>query len=131
MYSKAIVVGNLVRDPESKTTSNDNTVTKFTVAVSERKDDKPAFIEVVTWGKLAEMCAKWLTKGRQILAEGSLKQDSWEDKNGNKRSKLYINAFTIKFIGTGKASSTQSAPAPKKEAPAPAPQEDEDPGLPF
>src|SRR6056297_1870578 len=95
-YNKVILMGNLTRDPETQTLPSGNTICKLGIAVSRQfktKDGQPqeevAFVDVVSFGKQAEVIGKYFTKGKPILIEGRLKLDQWEDKNsGEKRSKL-------------------------------------------
>lgn len=105
MYNKSIIIGNLARDPESRKVG-DTSVTRLVVAVQDQyKKDKTSFIDVDAWGKLGDICSKYLEKGRQVLVEGRLIQDSWE-KDGEKRSKLFINADEVKFLGNKGSNAT-------------------------
>jgi single-strand DNA-binding protein len=99
--NKVMVTGRLTRDPETRYLATGQAVTKMSVAVNRRFQDKngewrdeTAFIDVETWGKLAERCAETLKKGRPVYVEGRLKQDSWE-KDGVKQSKLLISAERV------------------------------------
>ena len=70
MYSKTILVGNLARDPESRQ-AGESSVTRLVVAVNDAySKDKVSYVDVEAWGKLGEICQKYLTKGRQALVEG-------------------------------------------------------------
>ena len=72
MYSKTVIVGNLARDPESRKAGETN-VTRLVVAVNDaRQKDKVSYIDVDAWSKLGDVCQQYLTKGRQVLAEGRL-----------------------------------------------------------
>jgi len=93
-FNKVIQVGNLTRDPEV-VSLKDKFLTKMCIAVNGQKDEV-LFLDIECWGKLAELCAKYLTKGREILVEGRLRQDTWE-KDGQKRSKLTVVASDIHF----------------------------------
>ena len=98
MYSNVTLVGNLARDPESRQAGEYN-VTRLVVAVNDpRQKDKVSYIDVEAWGKLGEICQKYLEKGRQGLANGRIVQDTWE-KDGEKRSKLYVKADNVQFLG--------------------------------
>ena len=98
MYSKTVIVGNLARDPESRKAGETN-VTRLVVAVNDaRQKDKVSYIDVDAWSKLGDICQQYLTKGRQVLAEGRLVQDTWE-KDGKKQSKLYVKADNVQFMG--------------------------------
>jgi len=112
MYSKTVLVGNLARDPESRQAGETN-VTRLVVAVNDAySKDKVSYVDVEAWGKLGEICQKYLSKGRQALVDGRLVQDTWE-KDGKKNSKLYVKADNVQFLGSkDKNSSPDSASAP-------------------
>ncbi len=104
--NKAILVGNLGRDPELRTTQNGQSVVNFTLATSETWTDKSGerverteWHRIVVWGRTAEMCAQYLSKGRTVYVEGRIQTREWEDKDGNKRYTTEINASTVNFIG--------------------------------
>ncbi len=106
-YNKIIMLGNLTRDPETKTLSNGHVVCNFAIASSKKHKNKSGemteetcFIDVNVWGIQAENCQKYLTKGKQVLVDGRLKQENWQDKDGNKRSKHSLNAESIVFMGS-------------------------------
>lgn len=115
--NKAILVGNLGRDPELRTTPNGQSVVNFTLATSETWTDKSGerqerteWHRIVVWGRTAEMCAQYLSKGRTVYVEGRIQTREWEDKDGNKRYTTEINANTVNFIGprTGGGGSSDS-----------------------
>ena len=87
--NKVTVMGNLGQDPELKFTGNETAVTTLSVATQEYqgadKEDRVEWHRVVVWGKRAENCAKYLSKGRPVLVEGRLQTRSWEDKEGVKK----------------------------------------------
>ncbi|MEG0785401.1 MAG: single-stranded DNA-binding protein, partial [Christensenella sp.] len=94
--NKAILVGNLTRDPERRTTSSDVSVTSFTIAVSRRYKDAsgnyPAdFISCVAWRQTAEFIAKYFVKGSRIGVVGSIQTRNYDDKNGVKRYVTEVN----------------------------------------
>jgi len=97
--NKVIEVGNLVRDPELKELPNGTKVCKFSIAVNEKYKDKENthFFDCQVWGKQAENLAKYQGKGSKVLVDGSLKQETWET-DGQKRSKVIINAFLIEYL---------------------------------
>ena len=106
-FSKAIITGNLTRDPELRTTPNGSSVCSFSVAVNriyrdsngEQKEDV-SFIDCSAWGKLAEMISQYAKKGSGVLVSGRLDQRSWEDKNGGgKRSRVEIVVEDFNFVG--------------------------------
>jgi single-strand DNA-binding protein len=104
--NKAILVGNLGRDPELRHTPNGQAVVNFTLATSENWTDKSGerqerteWHRIVVWGRTAEMCHQYLSKGRTVYVEGRIQTREWEDKEGNKRYTTEINAQTVQFIG--------------------------------
>jgi single-strand DNA-binding protein len=104
--NKAILVGNLGRDPELRHTPNGQAVVNFTLATSENWTDKSGerqerteWHRIVVWGKTAEMCNQYLSKGRTVYVEGRIQTREWEDKEGAKRYTTEINASTVNFIG--------------------------------
>ena len=104
--NKAILVGNLGRDPELRQTPNGQSVVNFTLATSENWTDKSGqrqerteWHRIVVWGRTAEMCNQYLSKGRTVYVEGRIQTREWEDKDGNKRYTTEINASTVQFIG--------------------------------
>ena len=111
MYSNVTMVGNLARDPESRQAGEYN-VTRLVVAVNDgRQKNKVSYVDVEAWGKLGENCQKYLTKGRQVLADGRIVQDTWE-KDGKKQSKLYVKAANVQFLGSrsdGESTSSSSS----------------------
>jgi single-strand DNA-binding protein len=110
------MVGNLARDPESRQVGEYN-VTRLVVAVNDnRQKDKVSYVDVEAWGKLGEICQKYLTKGRQVLANGRLVQDTWE-KDGKKNSKLYVKADNVQFLG-GKGGDSEGQQSDSSAAPA-------------
>lgn len=98
-----LVEGNLTRDPELKATPKGTPVCSFCVASNRfYKQDQEyqkevSFFDVETWAKLAESCAEYLEKGRGVRVVGRLKQDRWQDQEGNPRSKVKIVAEHVEF----------------------------------
>jgi single-strand DNA-binding protein len=113
--NKTIILGRLGQDPELKYTPSGKAVCNFSVATSEtwtdkssgQKQERTEWHRVVVWGKLAELCNQYLSKGRQAFVEGKLQTRSWDDKDGNKRYTTEINAETVQFIGGNANNSTQ------------------------
>lgn len=106
-FSKAIIAGNLTRDPELRNTPSGASVCSFSVAVNrvyrdasgEQKEDV-SFIDCSAWGKLGEMISQYAKKGTGVLVSGRLDQRSWEDKNtGQKRSRVEIVVEDFNFTG--------------------------------
>ncbi len=135
-FNKVILMGNLTRDPETRTTPSGQSVTQFGLAVNRtwkgsdgQQQEAVSFIDCVAWGKAGEIIAQYLSKGRAVLVSGRLDQRSWEDKEtGGKRSKVEVVVEDFNFVGDGQGStgggsfdgggSTKSAPAKKPAAPA-------------
>ena len=104
--NKVIIVGNLGKDPEVRYTPQGQAVANFSVATSEawndksgQKQERTEWHRVVVWGKLGELCGKYLSKGRQAYIEGRLQTRAWDDKDGNKRYTTEIVATTVQFLG--------------------------------
>jgi len=104
--NKVMLIGNLTRDPELRYIQSGTAVLDLGLAVNRRVrsgdtwTDEAAFIDVTVWGKQAENCAEYLSKGRPVFVEGHLKFDQWEDKKtGDKRSKLRVTAENVQFLG--------------------------------
>ncbi|MBW2425381.1 MAG: single-stranded DNA-binding protein [Deltaproteobacteria bacterium] len=104
--NKAILVGNLGRDPELRQTPSGQSVCNFTLATSESWTDRNGerverteWHRIVAWGKTGELCAQYLSKGRTVYVEGRIQTREWEDKDGNKRYTTEINAQNVNFIG--------------------------------
>ena len=104
-FSKAIITGNLTRDPELRTTPSGASVCSFSVAVnrvyrdsSGTQQESVSFIDCSAWGKLGEMIGQYAKKGAGVLVSGRLDQRSWEDKNsGQKRSRVEIVVEDFNF----------------------------------
>ena len=105
-FSKAIIMGNLTRDPEVRTTPSGANVASFSVAVnrtyrdaSGNNVDQVSFIECSAWGKVGETVAQYAKKGSGVLVSGRLEQRSWDDKNtGQKRSAISIVVEDFNFL---------------------------------
>lgn len=104
-FNEVLLMGNLTRDPELKFTSNGNALCKFGLAVNRKykqgeewKEDV-CFVDITVWGKQAENCAEYLSKGRPVFLSGRLSFNSWETDDGQKRSKLEVVANTVQFLG--------------------------------
>ena len=116
--NRVVLVGNLTRDPELRTTPNGKSVCTLGLAVNEGyKNDagewveKPNFFDIVVWGAQAESCSRYLSKGRPVAIDGRLSHRTWEDKDGGKRSKVEVIASTVQFLGS-KQDAGSSAGAP-------------------
>ena len=97
--NKAMIIGNVVRDPEMRTTSGGQNVTSFSVATNMvwkdtqgEKQEKPEFHNVVAWRRLAEITGEYLKKGSKVYIEGRLQTRNWDDPNGIKKYRTEIIA---------------------------------------
>ncbi len=115
MLNKCMIIGNLGADPEMRYTANGNAVTEFRVATSRtyttgegERVEETEWFRIVTWNRLAETCAQYLSKGRQVFVEGRMKTRSWEGQDGQKRYMTELIAENVKFLG-GRDSGSQAA----------------------
>jgi single-strand DNA-binding protein len=106
--NKAILVGNLGSDPEMRYTPSGQGVCEFRVATNESWNDKNGqrqerteWHRIVVWGKRAEVCSKYLSKGRSVYVEGRIQTRTYDDKDGNKRYITEIVAQDVQFLGGG------------------------------
>jgi single-strand DNA-binding protein len=106
--NKVMLIGNLGRDPETRRTSGDRSVTEFSLATSESWNDREGnrqerteWHRIVVWGPLGELCARYLTKGRQVAIEGSIKYRKYEDKEGVEKYATDIVASNVVFLSDG------------------------------
>lgn len=133
MYNKVLLIGNVVRDSETKSVKN-TSVSRFRMAVDDSvKKDSVLYIDVEAWDKQAEFAEKWLKKGKGIIVDGRLCMDSWE-KDGKKESKIFVKAQDIRFsnVGGQKTDQTQQQSKPKqKQSDQPSQQEDDFSDVPF
>ena len=98
--NQVILMGRLTRDPEPRTTTSGRTVVSFSIAVDRQtQDDQADFFDVTAWEKLGELVMQYLSKGRRVLVQGRLRQDSWEDKEtGKRRSRIEVVASDVTFL---------------------------------
>lgn len=107
-YNRVILMGNLTRDPEYKQLSSGQAVCRLGVASNRQFKNKQTgsmvqevcYIDVDVWGPQAESCRQFLAKGRPVLIEGRIKLDSWQDSDGQRRSKHSIVADRVTFLGS-------------------------------
>ena len=104
--NKVILVGRLGQNPEVRYTPSGAAVANFSVATNEswsdkngQKQERTEWHRVVVWGKLAELCAQYLAKGRQCYVEGRLQTREWQDKDGVKKYSTEVQAQTVQFLG--------------------------------
>src|SRR5579863_9947439 len=105
--NKVMLIGRLGKDPEVKYTPSGTAVAKFTLATDEVFKDRSGeqqrrteWHTVVAWNRLAEICGQYLTKGKQVYVEGSIRSRQWEDQSGNKRTAYEIVARDMKMLGS-------------------------------
>lgn len=118
-FNKVILMGNLTRDVEVRTTASGQSVANFSLAVSRswrgqdgQQQDQTSFINCVAWGKVGDIIAQYVHKGSPLLVSGRLDQRSYQDKDGNKRSAVEVVVEDFNFVGSGRSdSSSPSAPS--------------------
>jgi single-strand DNA-binding protein len=126
-FNKVLLMGNLTRDPELRYIPSGTAVAKFGLAVNRDYVDKQSgdkkesvcFVDITVWGKQAETCNQYLTKGRPVFIEGRLEFSSWETKEGDKRSKLEVVAERVQFLGGRRDEGGEGGGAPAKREAAP------------
>lgn len=111
--NQVILMGRLTRDPEQRTTSTGKTIASFGIAVDRAsQDDTADFFNVTAWEKLGELVVQYLAKGRRVLVQGRLRQDSWDDKEtGKKQSRIEVVATDVTFLDGPSDSAGASRPA--------------------
>lgn len=114
--NKSIILGNLGGDPELKYTPSGKAVCNFSVATTDKwkdsngqQQERTEWHRIVVWGKLAELCNQYLSKGRQAFIEGSSRTRNYDDKNGVKRYVTEVIANSVQFIGGQQSSDSQVA----------------------
>ncbi len=117
------LMGNLTRDPELRYTPSGTAVTNLRIAVNRRYKtqngelkEEVAFITVVAWGKQAETCTQFLSKGRPIFVEGRLQMRSWETPDGQKRNVLEVRASRVQFLGKPQMQAGEAAELKEEES---------------
>jgi single-strand DNA-binding protein len=107
-FNKVILMGNLTRDPELRTTQGGTQVTKFGLAVNRKFKDQETtcFADCTAFGKQAELIAQYLKKGSPLFVEGRLQFSQWEDSEGNRKSKLEIVVEQFQFMGERQAAAS-------------------------
>jgi single-strand DNA-binding protein len=139
--NKAILIGNLGRDPEMRYTPNGQAVTKFSIATTERFKDKngeqqerTTWHNIVAWGRQAEVAKEYLSKGKPVYIEGRIDNRSYDDKDGNKRYISEVIVQKMQFLGSrGESSGGGFDQTPPQPPPDDFPTDDsaQDDDLPF
>ncbi|MBN1871378.1 MAG: single-stranded DNA-binding protein [Candidatus Omnitrophica bacterium] len=106
--NKVLLIGNLTRDPELRYVPSGTAVVNFNLATnrfyvtsSGEKKQETCYVRVIVWGKVAETCGEYLSKGSPVFVEGRLQYRSWDGANGEKRSTLEVRAERVQFLGRG------------------------------
>ena len=107
-YNKVIMIGNLTRDPDTKQLTSGQSLCRFSLASNRPYKNRQTgavtqevcYVDVDVWGQQADACKQYLNKGKSVLVEGRLKLDSWQDPEGNKRSKHSIVADRVTFLSS-------------------------------
>ena len=112
--NQVILLGRLTRDPEQRTTASGKNVVSFSIAVDRQsQDDQADFFNITAWDKLGDLVMQYLSKGRRVLIQGRLRQDSWEDKDTGKRQSLIeVTASDVTFLD-GPSGDNSGSAAPK------------------
>lgn len=112
--NQVILLGRLTRDPEQRTTASGKNVVSFSIAVDRQsQDDQADFFNITAWDKLGDLVMQYLSKGRRVLIQGRLRQDSWEDKDtGKRQSRIEVTASDVMFLD-GPSGDNSGSAAPK------------------
>lgn len=126
--NKVLLIGNLTRDPELRYVPSGSAVASFTLAMNRvyklqtgEKKEEVSFVKVIVWGRMAEVCGEYLSKGSPVFVEGRLQSRSWDGPDGQKRSAMEVIAVNIQFLrgqqGAGKGHDlpTEAAQSAGKE----------------
>ncbi len=114
--NKVFLIGNLTRDPELRYTAGGTAVASLRIAVTQRfvnrntkeQRSEVVFVDVTVWGRQAEACGEYLSKGSSLFVEGRLNLDTWESREGQRRSRLSIVAQRVQFIGRPRGTETKT-----------------------
>ena len=109
--NKIIIIGNLVRDPELRTTPSGVAVCTFTIAVNGRKPEDTQFFRITTWRQTAENCQRFLAKGRKVAVAGAVSLNTYTAKDGTTKASLEVNADEVEFLTPRTA---DAPPAPEQ-----------------
>ena len=121
--NKVLLIGNLTRDPELRYIPSGTAVATFTIAVNRvytsqagEKKEEVAFIKIVVWGRRAEVCGEYLSKGSPVFIEGRIQSRSWEGQDGQKRSTTEVIADNVQFLRGAPGSGKGPDPSAKVDA---------------
>jgi single-strand DNA-binding protein len=106
--NKVLLMGNLTRDPEVRYTPKGTAVGDLAIAINDSYKaqdgtvkETVTYVDIEVWGRQAETCKQYLTKGRPVFVEGQLRLDQWETPQGEKKSRLRVRADRVQFLGGG------------------------------
>jgi single-strand DNA-binding protein len=136
--NKVILIGNLGADPELRYTSGGSAVADLRLATTRKYTTKDGTSQedtqwhrIVVWGKQAENCKEYLSKGRQVYVEGRLQTRQWEDRDGNKRYTTEVVAVQVQFLGGGRGGGGGGVDGPPPPADGDMPPDLGDDDIPF
>ena len=123
-FNKVTLMGNLTRDPETRTTPGGQSVTSFSLAVNRswrgadgQQQEAVSYIDCTAWGKAGEIIAQYMGKGRALLVSGRLDQRSWDDKEtGQKRNKVEVVVEDFNFVDGGQGGGNEGGSAPRQSS---------------
>jgi single-strand DNA-binding protein len=122
--NRVLLIGNLTRDPELRYIPSGSAVATFTVAVNRvyktqtgEKKEQASFVRIVVWGRRAEVCGEYLSKGSPVFVEGRLQSREWEGQDGQKRYALEVIADNVQFLRGGEKKGQGASAAAKGQAP--------------
>lgn len=111
------IIGNLTRDPESRSTQNGKQVCTFSVAVTRRNDrEKSDFFRVSAWGELGNNCARYLSKGKKVCVIGQVSVSTYTTQNGETRANMDVFAEHVEFLSPASQGQQNAPQAPKTDA---------------
>ncbi len=122
-FNKVILLGNLTRDPEVRYTPNGIAVASFAIAVNRKykqgdeTKEEVSYIDIVVFGKQAESCGQYISKGDSVLIDGRLQQRRWETEDGQKRSKVEVVAQSVNFMPKRSSPGQGASHGPAEPAP--------------
>jgi single-strand DNA-binding protein len=147
--NRVLLMGNLTRDPEVKYTPKGNAVGDLAIAINDSYKaqdgtikETVTYVDIEVWGRQAETCKQYLTKGRAVFIEGQLRLDQWESPQGEKKSRMKVRADRVQFLGGGpgggrggsggeRPSSAPESPRPAKPVAEEGPPPPDDDDIPF
>lgn len=109
--NKMMIIGNLTRDPELRTTPQGVSVCDFTVAVNRKKEQGADYFRVTAWRQLGDLCQKYLAQGRKVYVSGALSAKTYQTKNGETKIDLGITAEDVEFLNSKEDKPVANAPS--------------------